>query len=266
MRKPRRPTTTEPEATAPSARAVRVLVARPQPGAAESARALEAAGAEPVVRPVLELRPLDETPTSRSVIQDLDRFDLAVVVSPAAANVALEWVGRYWPQLPLAPRWIAVGARTRAELARAGIDALAPPRDERSEGVLALEPLADVRERRVLMVRGEGGRNVLAEALEARGAQMTHLTTHRRVRRDAGIMESIDVDAVSVTSVEVLEAFAACLDDLTPWRSRVLIVPSERVAAVARRHGFEYVDIARGAGPDALLAALRARFGVRLTA
>ena len=151
----------------------RFLVLRPQPGADETAAALRDAGIDALPLPVLGRKPLPETPAMRASIQALAEHRLVIFVSPAAVEIGMALIDRYWPQYPVTVHWIAVGERTRQALADWGVEALAPAADdEHSEGLLALQPLNEVAGERVLIMRGRGGREALSDALRERGARV----------------------------------------------------------------------------------------------
>src|SRR5690606_1108339 len=115
----------------------------------------------------------------------LSGFDKAVVVSANAARLALE-------QLRAAPQpaatgcdWFAVGAGSAAPLRAAGVSVPGPDQDATSEGLLALPAFAQVAGQRVLVIRGEGGRDVLRAGLVARGARVSFCELYRRVPDDS---------------------------------------------------------------------------------
>ncbi len=232
-----------------------VMVLRPQPGADETVAALVAAGFAAQALPVLERRALAETAAMRARIQALAEYRIVVFVSPAAAEIGMAWIDRYWPQYPVDVVWVAVGEGTRRVLDRMGVRAVAPVTDERSEGLLALPELADVRHAKVLIMRGRGGRELLAESLRARGAQVDLLELYERRTVTVELPAAETVTAAVVSSVAVLDAFAA--NGGMSWSRRPLIVPSPRVAAAARTAGFSEVVEAAGAGPAATVCAVR---------
>ncbi|TVS10602.1 MAG: uroporphyrinogen-III synthase [Gammaproteobacteria bacterium] len=232
-----------------------VLVLRPQPGADETVAALDAAGIPALALPVLERRPLAETAAMRASIQALAEYSAVIFVSPAAVELGMAWVDRYWPQYPAATSWIAVGERTRTALERWGLKVAAPESDERSEGLLALPELTHVSHEKILLMRGLGGRDLLAETLRERGAQVDILELYERQPVSVTLPAAEDVAGAVVSSVAVLESLLA-----SGGRSlldRPLVVPSERVAAAARDVGFTQVLEADGAGPAATVSALR---------
>lgn len=231
-----------------------VMVLRPQPGADETVAALEAAGIAARALPMLERCPLPETAAMRARIQALADYRVVIFVSPAAAEIGMAWIDRYWPQYPVGIAWVAVGEGTRAMLKRFGVAAVAPAVDERSEGMLALPELTDVRHAKVLVMRGRGGRELLTETLRARGAQVDRLELYERRALTVDLPAAEGVSAVVVSSVAVLDALTA--SGGLSWSERPLIVPSPRVADAARAAGFHRVVEAAGAGPSATVAAL----------
>ncbi|MCC5871136.1 MAG: uroporphyrinogen-III synthase [Gammaproteobacteria bacterium] len=233
----------------------RVLVLRPQPGADETVAALQGAGVEAEALPVLGRRALPETPAMRASIQALAENRLVIFVSPAAVEFGMALIDRYWPQFPVTVHWVAVGERTRQVLADWGVEALAPAADdEHSEGLLALPPLNEVAGEKVLIMRGHGGRETLAEALRERGARVTFVELYERVPLAVTLPEQNEVAALVVSSVAVLQALLA--SGGAALAATPLIVPSERVAQAARQAGFEAVCCATGAGPMATVSAI----------
>lgn len=231
-----------------------VLVLRPQPGADETVAALEEAGMAAQALPVLGRRTLPETPAMRASIQELAENRLLIFVSPAAVELGMALIDRYWPQYPVTVQWVAVGERTREALSAWGVRAMAPDGDnERSEGLLALPPLQDVAGEKVLILRGRGGRDVLADSLRERGALLSFVELYERVPLTVTMPDAGEVAGLVVSSVAVLDALLA--SGGAALTARPVIVPSERVAEAARQAGFHNVCCANGAGPAATVAA-----------
>lgn len=191
----------------------------------------------------------------RASIQALAENRLVIFVSPAAVAFGMALIDRHWPQYPVTVDWVAVGERTRQALAQWGVAALAPAGDdERSEGLLALPELEAVVGEKVLIMRGRGGRELLAESLRERGARVALLELYERVPLSVSLPDSGEVAGLVVSSVAVLQAL---LDSGgAALAARPVVVPSERVAVAARQAGFQYVCCAHGAGPAATVAAI----------
>ncbi|MGQ0655412.1 MAG: uroporphyrinogen-III synthase, partial [Betaproteobacteria bacterium] len=139
-----------------------VVVTRPRALAKGLAARIEAAGGRAILFPAIEIESLP-APAS---LQHVAEYDLVVFISPTSIAMAAPHA-KGLAQARLA----AVGAGTRQALEQhAGRPVLAPAAAGDSEALLALPELADVSGRRVLIVRGEGGRALLGDALASRGA------------------------------------------------------------------------------------------------
>jgi uroporphyrin-3 C-methyltransferase len=162
-----------------------------------------------------------------------------------------------------------VGSGTRRALEAQGFsDVVAPPEGGDSEALLALQELQDVAGKQVLIVRGEGGRELLTDTLTARGATVEHFECYRRVlpRTDtAPVLSAWDrgeVDAVTVSSSEALDNLVELLGTAR-LASKPLFVNHPRVAERARKAGMTEVIVA-GGGDDETAEALVAYFGSRM--
>ncbi|MCL3028682.1 uroporphyrinogen-III synthase, partial [Klebsiella pneumoniae] len=145
----------------------RLLLTRPDEECAALAASLGEAGVHSSSLPLLAIDPLEETPEQRTLMLDLDRYCAVVVVSKPAARLGLERLDRYWPQPPQ-QTWCSVGAATAAILEAYGLDVTYPEQGDDSEALLALPAFQDslrVHDPKVLIMRGEGGREFLAERL-----------------------------------------------------------------------------------------------------
>lgn len=237
-----------------------VLVTRPEPQAQRLAERLQAHGAVALTAPLLTLRALPAPPSLHG------DYDALVVTSvPAAQHYALAMTGRV---LPLALPVFAVGEATAEAMRALGFEQVTtPPRDaETSEGLLALPALRARLGERLLLLRGRGGRDALAQAASAAGGALAVAELYERVlpARDwpaeVTRWRAAELAAVLVTSGETLDNLVL----VTPvvWRDwlcqRLLVVPSARVAEQAGERGFVHVVDANGASDEAMAAALMA--------
>lgn len=245
----------------------RLLLTRPAEDCAELARTLAEHGIASSCMPLLAIEALPETPEQRAAILDLDRYCAVIVVSKPAARLGLELLDRYWPQ-PLAEQpWFSVGAATAALLDDYGLRVHYPEAGDDSEALLALprlgEALAAAHMPRVLILRGEGGREFLAERLHGQGVTVDYLPLYRRLLPDyaagelAARVRAERLNALVVSSGQGFEHLLALAGADWPALARLpLFVPSPRVAEQARRAGAEIVVDCRGASAAALQAAL----------
>lgn len=244
-----------------------VLVTRPRGQAAELCGALAAAGFSVHSLPMLRLLPLPElAPAARQQVLDLDQFQHIIFVSGNAVRHGMGWIESFWPQLPVGLSWYAVGDSTARLLESFGPVVFTPGEAMSSEGLLALPQLQRVAGERVLIVKGEGGRDTLAAGLAARGALVEQLACYRRAapEMDPGELalklSDWAVELVLISSGEGLANLLALISraETSNFTHITLLVPSARVAQMARAAGFGRVIIADNASDSAMLRALEA--------
>ena len=223
-----------------------------------------AEGVETYSVPLLELRPCVEGPVERQHMLDLDRYHAVVVVSPTAARLGLERLDRYWPQPPVGIDWLAVGGGTAQVLREYGLPAQCPEQGQDSEALLAL-PLWQAHfarpDLKVLIWRGEDGREHLADQIRAAGGTVDYLPLYARSAPDSLSAEltavARRVDRLIVLSVQALNNWrTAAGDDWQRQRHWRCWVPSERIAAQAAALGCTDVVTCRGADDSALVEAV----------
>ena len=162
-----------------------IVVTRPQAQAANLAARIEGAGGSVFLCPAIEIAEVDDPRGLHALIDGLERFDLAIFVSPTAVAQAMRVVGerrgaRAWPERM---RVAAIGRGSRSALERAGFEnVIAPATRADSEALLARPELSDLRRRRAVIFRGEGGRETLGDTLRARGAEVVYAECYRRRR------------------------------------------------------------------------------------
>jgi uroporphyrinogen-III synthase len=240
-----------------------IVVTRPAEQCEHLAAALAALGAHPVLFPVLAIAALDDpTPLLDAAIR-LDGFDLAVFVSPNAVAKALEVIlaRRNWPAHV---RVATVGKSSERELARFGIgDVIAPQDRFDSEALLALPELQDMAGKRVVIFRGDGGRDLVFDTLLARGAAVEYVAAYRRsvpATDPAPLLRLWNdgrLDAVTLTSSEGLRNLWQMLGRLgQSWLKRTpVFVPHARIAEQARALGLSRIETT-GPADDGLVAGL----------
>jgi len=239
-----------------------VAVTRPRAQAAGFAARVREAGATPILLPTLAIEPVDVDEAARARLVP-DAFDWTIYTSANAVESSLLQLPR-----PVRTRVAAIGRGTARALADHGVAVHAMPTSTSdSEGLLALEPFMAAAGRRILILKGEGGRTLLREELERRGATVVSGDLYRRVPAapDAAALadlgHALDTGAVlvAVTSAESLAALLAAIpqDRLPQLRDAGLLVPGERVASAARAHGWRGpLRIAASAEDAAMAAAL----------
>jgi uroporphyrinogen-III synthase len=192
--------------------------------------------------------------------QLLKAWDIIIFVSPNAVDHALKLL----PTHSLEANLGAVGQATAAALRQSGYSIhLIPEGRYDSEGLLMLPQLRHMAGKKILIVRGEGGRAHLGESLRERGAEVGYAEVYRRTKPKADpdpllAQWSQRVDLVTATSVEALENLVAMLG-VAGWpllRETPLLVISQRMRGEAEKMGFETTILAEGAADDAIILAI----------
>lgn len=237
---------------------------RPAHQAQQLAQMIGSAGGEAILFPVLEILDTEDLRPLNALIARLDEFDVGIFISPNAVSKAFNLI-RAQRQLP--PQWVvaAIGKGSKKELERCGITQVVTPETQfDSEGLLALPQFQDMHGKRVVIFRGEGGREVLGDTLIARGATLEYAECYRRCKPSIDTAPLLhrwargEVHAVTVTSSESLHNLFDLLGKLgQQWLKKTpFFVPHERIAQVARGLGLAQVFVTPP-GDDGLMTGLR---------
>lgn len=246
---------------------VRVLVTRPRDQAENLARLIEERGGEAIRFPVIEIAEPQDTQALLAVIDRLKDFALAIFISPNAVNRAMNLI-QARGGLPPATRAACVGCGSARELKHFGIENVIVPQGRfDSEALLELPELRQVAGQRIVIFRGDGGRELLGDTLEARGARIEYAECYRRLRPHTDTTPLLrrwargEIDIVSVTSVQGLHNLFDMLGKAGQhWLIRTpVIVVSERMLEVCRELGFKTEPrLAVPASDAAILEAVQA--------
>ena len=244
----------------------RLLLTRPADESLALANVLSEAGVFSSSLPLLDIAPLPVSANMREVIQALDRFDAVIVVSKPAARIAVELLRQHRSEFPTL-KWFSVGAATAQILDQYGLDVSFPEGGDDSEALLehgAFRQAIGGPASRVLIMRGEGGRELLAERLRELGASVEYLQLYRRELPQyppETLPERIRAERLNglvVSSGQGFEHLHRLAGDTWPQLAQLpLFVPSPRVAEMAHAAGAQIVVDCRGASATALLTALR---------
>jgi uroporphyrinogen-III synthase len=232
-----------------------VVITRPRAAGEALAALLAREGAKTFVFPALEIVPIENRTELDAALAALPECDLAVFVSANAVEHGMRVAGGRpaWPAWPARTRVAAIGAATAEALRNSGFrDVITPAGRGDSETLLACQELQRVRGRNILVFRGRGGRELLRETLEARGAKVTYVECYERRRPQADASELVaawrrgEVHAVSVLSAETLENFVAMVGAQAQplFAGTALVAPHPALARHALAGAFGRVIIA----------------------
>lgn len=237
-----------------------VLVTRPAEQAAPLAEAIAAARGRPVSFPALEILGPKDKKAVRAALSELASVDLLLFVSANAVRYAFAQMP---DNIPIDLQVGAVGSATAKALEAVGLDTTLVPEQMDSEGLLAMPQLQNVSGQRIIIVRGNGGRETLRDVLTERGAHVEYIEAYRRQlpkRNPANLLANWQsmVEAVTVTSVQLLENLFALLGEqgANLLRQTPLVVISQRIAEQAAEQGCGIIYISDSPREDAIVRTL----------
>lgn len=243
-----------------------ILVTRPSPASDQLVSRLRSRGQVAWALPLIEFTPGRQLDLLPIRLRALAPQDLVFILSQQAvhyAHPAITQAGEAWPA---GLNYYAIGRSTALAMhAVSGHDVIWPHEQEITEVLIQLPGLQQVAGRQALILRGNGGRDLLADTLRSRGAEVEFIECYQRCARPYNGAEEgkrwrdRGIDTLVVTSGEMLQQLYALFPDVDrdEWllHCRLLVV-SERLASLARALGWTTIRVADSADNDALLAAL----------
>lgn len=238
-----------------------VLITRTRPAAQELADRVAELGLEPFECAPFKLLPPEKPARVADDLSTALPADRVILTSHEAVRQAVSLVGAAALNRSLV---IVPGQGTASVARELGLDnVIFPERHGTSEAVLAMPELREVDGLEILILAAAGGRSLMGEVLERRGAAIERIHVYRRVACDLPPDASDRICSAEslVTLGASLEAVSGLVDRLPEAaRKRVfsalLVVPSQRVAGHAEKLGFRHCVVAGGASDHAMLVRL----------
>lgn len=240
----------------------RILVTRPIEQAAHLIKLIEQHGGQAIALPTLEICPIAAPETIKQRLENLKAYQWLIFISANAVNFAVATNNGKIPafaELKIA----AVGKATAQALQNLGIQVdLIPDSGFNSEALLATNALQQVQKQRILIVRGVGGRETLAQALQARGALVDYLEVYQRKMPviDAkatavlALLTQRHIDIITITSAEALQNLVSLLKTHQALLVKIpLVVMSERIKPIAQASGFKTIVVSSSPDDVAIL-------------
>ncbi len=244
-----------------------IMITRPAHQATRLAEGITAIGAEVFLFPTLAILPVELTDEDKEKIQQINHYDIIIFISPNAVEHGLAHIQAI-TRLPANILLATIGqGSAKALKSRLGKQAdIVPKENFNSEGLLATASLQNVADKRILIVRGNGGREHLKQTLQQRGAFVDYLNVYQRVKPEANTtdleqyLQNNQIAAIVITSAESLKN----LLELTPDEviSQLLEVPllliNNRFVEIAREAGFNNkLLVATQTDDDAIIDSLK---------
>ena len=234
----------------------KILVTRPVHQAEKLCSLIQENNGEPICLPTIAIAPL--ILEKFEIEQALTNTDWFIFTSTNAVRC-------YCSQLDDAKMCqlktkscLAIGQATAKALILVGLNVDLMPLDGyNSEALLELAQLQNVSQKNIVIIRGENGRETLAETLKKRGANVCYQDVYKRKipQIDSAKIFQQKIDFITITSGEAIENLVKMLPksqhDLL--KKITLIVVSERIQTIAKNLGFEFVALAKMPSDDAIL-------------
>lgn len=238
---------------------LRIVLTRPAGQNEALAARIQAAGGEVLVMPLLAIAPPACPVAADALLVQLSQADTIIFISPNAVRMACSVVpAAHWPK---DKRWAAIGKGTAQALHEADVvDVLTPEHGADSEALLALDDFSQLAGQHVLLVRGEGGRELLAHTLAERGACVEHAVVYRRLAcpPDRGALRQYAAGQRLLLVITSSEALRVLMDagDAAWLRTQDFVWAHPRIAQQAALLGLNHGMIAPSPEDDAVFAAL----------
>jgi len=238
---------------------ITIAVTRPVDQAQALCEAITRLGGRAVLFPLLAIMPLQDYHSFEQQLALLETTDWAIFISPNAVNHAMPRILKHYGNIPDNLIFAAIGHQTAKELAHYGVrNVLTPHSRFDSETLLALPEMHEVANMKIAIFRGVGGRELMAETLIARGANVYFAESYQRInpQTDANLPGELwkngELQAIIVTSSEAMRSLFD-LAGTSEWLRHVVIcVNHERIAELPRQFGLKVV-VADAPGDDAML-------------
>lgn len=237
-----------------------VAITRPINQAKKLTQLIRDAGGNVISFPLIEITALDDYTAFEQVIEDINAYDWIVFISSNAVENSMPRLIKQG--IPNQLKFAAIGPTTAQSLQTFGIaEVLIPQGRFDSESLLSLQTMHDMQGKKVMIVRGIGGRDVLANILTERGAQVTFAECYQRINPQTScqILEQAYKDgklhAIVVTSSEAMRYLLAIAGE-SDWLKQITIcVNHARVAEQPLEMGLK-IKVAKAPGDEAMLATL----------
>lgn len=252
---------------------VRAILTRPRHQCHELIDLLAQRGVDARCLPVIEIKAPRDTAPAIEALGNLTQFDLVIFTSANAVAGALD-LNPDLPKRAGLPEVATVGPATRRALEGAGISVAITPSGEFSSEALLRHPRLDpanLRGKRVLIVKGAGGRALLADTLKTAGADIDSVDVYQRSRPEVRISELLgepltNFDLIVLTSGTAIEHLLDIASEAETRRilAMPMVVSSGRIASIVRKHGARRPPlVAEGPGDQALVRAVESWRDIR---
>lgn len=216
-----------------------VLVTRPVHQAEKFCQLIENAGGKAIRFPVITIEAITNNPDLSQQLADITQYDYAIFISTNAVDHAIPHLAQ---GLPANINVAAVGKKTAASLKAHGVAVtIVPEHGFNTEALLECAALQTVKDKNIAIFRGVGGRDLLANTLRQRGANVRYIEVYQRILAKQPLSSATihqNCDIITVTSQQGLRNLITLCDN-TQWLFNTpLASNSQRTAELASELGF----------------------------
>ena len=236
---------------------IKVLVTRPKLRATGLCESIARAGGTALQFAAIEINTPADSQSREYARDHITEFSIAIFISPTAVEKTFEFLS----ELPDSISIAAIGSRTAHTLGLYGLNIDIIPDGHDSESLLEHPALqaGKLTGTKIVIFRGEGGREMLADTLRSRGAEVFYADMYRRSPPPSG--KQLDqylaqADIITVSSNQGLQNLYDLATDKNNLTSHYLVVPGKRGFTLAKALGFSNILVADNATDEACMNAL----------
>jgi uroporphyrinogen-III synthase len=239
-------------------RGVTVLVTRPAVLAKQLAKKIEQCGGRSIIYPAISIETPDNPKQRDQLLQQLEHYDIAIFISPTAVTKTFEQI----TSLPSTLQVAAIGSSTEQSLKHYKIPVTIKPDGHNSESLLHHSRLQaeQINGKAIVIFRGEGGRELLGDTLQSRGAAVSYAEMYKRVKPSNAISLTRDelntINIITTTSNEGLQNLFDMTENKSLLTQKPLLVPGNRTKKLAEKLGFTEIILSESATDAACIDAL----------
>jgi uroporphyrinogen-III synthase len=243
---------------------LRVLITRPAYAVAGLVQQLKKLKAIPELLPTIEIHPMPNQTALKHALAQLPTVYMAIFVSRAAVQFGMAAIKQYGEPLP-ALQWAAIGPGTANALQQHAIHQIITPTKPpyETESLLALADFHTIAGKRIFIFKGNGGRALLSQVLQERGAIVQPVEVYKRTLPNINMVEKLTtwkhypIDVIVTTSAECLNNLLLLMGPDVPWLKQIpLVVVGPRMYELAKSQAFKLPIVAPGADDASIIKVL----------
>ncbi len=244
---------------------ISLWITRPHGQADQLSNMLRKKGAKVLHLPMIQIEKIAVSKKARASIKKLKNYDLVFFISTNAANLGMELLEVEFSKLPDKPAYFAPGPTTARVLESYGLKVFYPDKVMSTEALLILPEIRRILEnkekkKQALIFRGQGGRELLANTLRAKGVEVEYIELYKRVLPSLSeaylkeISTAKKPDGIIFSSAEAIQNFIVLFEKVYPDYKKIpAFLSSERLMGIARDAGFANTILLKAANDQSVV-------------